>query len=231
MLAPALLVAAFTTTGSASAAVSIERFSVTPSTTQAGGHPSLKLTTAFSEPTTLGGVAIHLPAGLRAQPTAIPFCPRKRLSADFCPRRTRVGAISVVVVAYGLALTVTRTIYNVRPISTERIRFGVSILPSYSGRGITAELPVAARPQDGGLDIAVAGLPSQVAGVDVRIKEIRVSLKGVGRVRVRKRVRMRAFLTNPLSCSPATTGLDVTLHDASTLTASSSFTPTGCPPG
>jgi hypothetical protein len=228
LVAAALLVAAFALTGSARA-VTVTGFSVAPSTTQAGGHPNLLVTLALSEPVALSGLALHLPPGLGAEPRAIPFCPRKSLSADFCPRSSRVGSIAIVAVAYGFELPVTRKIYNARPGSAERLRFGVPIIPSYSGRGVVVELPVTERP-DKGLDIAVAGLPNEVGGIPVRLKKVTVSIKGVSRRRIKKRIRKRAFLTNPTSCVAATSTLDVALQDAPTspLTASSSFTPSGC---
>jgi hypothetical protein len=231
-LLAALLVAFFATTGqgmtgNATAAVTVTGFSATPSTTRAGGHPNLKVSTLFSEPTTISGIAIHLPAGLRADSRAFPFCSRKRLLLNFCPRNTKVGSLGAVAVAYGLELPVTTSIYNVRPSPTERVRFGVPIVGA-TGTGVAAELPVRERPADKGLDLALAGLPSEVAGIPVRVTKLELSLKGVARRKVRKRIRKRPFLTNPSSCAPATTGLDVTLHDATALTASSSFTPTGC---
>jgi hypothetical protein len=223
----AFLVVLFGGAGSAGAAT-IASFSAIPSTTQAGGHPSVRIAAAFSEPTTLSGVALHLPAGLTAAPRAIPYCSRKRLGQNFCPRASRVGAITVTALAYGIELPVRKEIYNVRPRASEPLRLGVSILPSYTGRGITAELPVSARPQDGGFDVAVAGLPSEIAGVSVRISKFDIGLRGIVRVRIKKRVRKRAFLTNPLVCAPATSALDVTFHDGTTSSATSSFTPTGC---
>jgi hypothetical protein len=228
LFAAALPVAAFAFTGSAQA-VTVTGFSVAPSTTKAGGHPNVRVTIAFSEQVAVSGLALHLPPGLSAEPHAIPFCPRKKLWADLCPRSSRVGSIAIVAVAYGLELPVTRKIYNARPGPAERLRFGVPIIPSYTGPGVAAELPVSERP-DKGLDIAVAGLPSDVGGIPVRLKEITVGIKGVSRSRIKKRIRKRAFLTNPVACMPATSVLDVTLHDAPTspLTASSSFTPSGC---
>jgi hypothetical protein len=223
-----LLIALFTGAEPAAAAPTVTGFSATPSTTRAGGHPDLNVSTAFSEPVTLSGVALHLPAGLRAKPRAFGFCSRKRLRANLCPRDSKVGSITVVAVAYGFELPVTRKIYNVRPRSTELLRFGVPIIGSASSPGVAVEVPVTERPQDKGLDIALAGLPAEVAGVAVRVKGLRLFLRGMSRTRVGKRVRKRAFLTNPTSCAPATTALDLTLHAATTLTASSSFTPTAC---
>jgi hypothetical protein len=228
ILAAAILTIAFTSPESASATIS--RFSVTPSTIQAGGHPRLQMSIAFSEPTALSAVALHLPAGLTAQSRAIPFCSRKSLLADFCPSATKIGTIDAVAVAYGLELPVTREIYNVRPRLTDRLRLGVPIVPSYTGPGVAAELPVTARPEDGGLDMTVAALPSDVGGIPVRLEKIGFSLKGTARTRIKKRFRTRAFLTNPRSCTAATSVVDITLNDAAatTLSASSAFTPSGC---
>ncbi len=232
ILAATLLTAALANTGSAHAAVTVARFSVTPSTIKAGGHPRLRVLIVFSEPTALGALALHLPAGLTAQPRALPVCSRKSLLADFCPRSSKVGSIDAVAVAYGIDVPVTREIYNARPRPTERLRLGVPIVPSYTGLGVAAEIPVTERPGDKGLDMAVAGLPSEVGGIPIRLKEVGFSIKGMSHTRFKKRIRKRPFLTNPTSCTAATSVVDITLHDlpATTLTASSSFTPTGCAP-
>jgi hypothetical protein len=227
-----LSIAVFSSTTSAEAAAAVSGFAVTPSTTQAGGHPNLSVTVALSEPTALSGMALHLPAGLTADARAIPFCSTRSLLADFCSTSSRVGSITVVAVAYGIELPVKREIYNTRPGPTQRLLLGVPIIASYTGTGVAAKLPVTARPQDKGLDIAIAGLPSEVGGIPIRLKSASLWIKGVARRRIKKRIRKRPFLTNPMSCTPAISGLDVTLHDtpATILTASSSFTPSGCAP-
>jgi hypothetical protein len=232
LLSAALSIALLSSTTSAEAAATVSGFAVTPSTTQVGGHPNLSVAVTFSEPTALSGLALHLPAGLTANARAIPFCSRKSLLADFCPTGSRVGSITVVAVAYGLELPVKREIYNTRPGPTERLLLGVPIIASYTGTGVAAKLPVTERPRDKGLDIAIAGLPSEVAGIPIRLKSASLWIKGVSRTRTKKRIHKRAFLTNPMLCTPAISGLDVTLHDnpATTLAASSSFTPTGCRP-
>jgi hypothetical protein len=232
LLSAVLSIAVLASPASTGAAATVSGFAVTPSTTQAGGHPNLSVTVALSEPTALGALALHLPAGLTANARAIPFCSQKNLLADFCPPASRVGSITVVAVAYGIELPVKREIYNTRPGPAERLLLGVPIVASYTGTGVAARLPVTERPQDRGLDIAIAGLPSEVAGIPIRLKSATLQIKGVSRTRTRKRIRKRPFLTNPALCTPATSGLDVTLHDGpgTTLAASSSFTPTGCRP-
>ena len=167
--------------GQAGAALTLSAFSVTPSTLQAGGHPSLRLSVAFAEPSTgVKGVAMHLPAGLSADSGAIPYCARSRLVRNLCWPKSKAGSLTVTAVAYGIELPVTRNIYNVRPIGTERLRLGVPIIGSYSSPGIAAELPVTERPGDRGLDLAVSGLPSEVGGYPVRLKSVTVSIRGTG---------------------------------------------------
>jgi hypothetical protein len=218
---------------SAQATLDVAHFSVTPSTTEAGGHPNLRASVRFVEATTgLKDMALHLPAGLRANPRAIPFCTRRKLVADLCAASSRAGTITVVGVAFGIELAVSRRIYNARPNPGERLRLAVPIFGSVSRPGFVAELPVSQRP-DGGLDMAVSGIPQAVNGIAVRVNEVVLSIKGVGRVRVKKRTRRRAYLTNPTACTPATSLLELTSHDAAAakIVRTSAFTPTGCPPG
>jgi hypothetical protein len=226
----ALVIAAFAGSGSAEAAPTLSHFSVTPSRVLAGGHPDLRVSLGFSEPAVVKDISLHLPGGLTADPRAIPFCSRKRLLANLCSPRTKVGSITVVGVAYGFELPVIRKIYNVRYGPGEKLRLAVPIFGTYSQPGIAAELPVTARPADQGLDMAVTGLPSDVRGIPLRVREISFWMKGVARTRKRRKVVKKAFLTNPLTCTPAVSVLGVTLHDqpAAPLSAASSFTPVGC---
>ncbi len=227
----ATLLIAAAAPGAANAALSVSSFSVTPSTTQAGGHPDLNLSFSFGEPGAVKDVALHLPPGLSANPRAIPFCSRARLVRNLCPPSSKVGSLTVTAVAYGFEVPVARNIYNASPIGTERMRLGVYVFASSPGRpGIAAELPAVERPGDRGLDMTVTGLPSEVGGIPVRLKNVTAKIRGLVRVRIKRKVRQRPFVTNPLSCTPATSLLAVTPRDAPTtsLTSSSSFTPSGC---
>jgi hypothetical protein len=225
-LATALILAAVAASGS-EAAVNVSSFSVTPSTTQAAGHPNLAFTVAFPEPTSgVKDIALHLPAGLTANPNAFAFCSRSRLVRYVCPAKSRVGSFSVVAVAYGIELPFKADLYNMRPRSTERLRIGTPI-PRPGG---AAELPITERPADKGLDVVVSGLPQQPPGMTVRVSAVKLSLKGTVRRKIRKKWRRRAFLTNPTTCVPATSVLELTTHDAppAVITKTSSYTPTGC---
>lgn len=215
---------------SAQAAVEVSHFSVTPSTTQAAGHPNLRVAIRFTEPTTgLKDAVLQLPKGVGFNPRAIPFCSRKRLLADLCPSKSKVGTVTVVGLVWGFELAVTRRIYNLRPSPSESVRVGVSVFGSLSRPGVAIELPLTKRP-DGGLDMAVREIPREVNGVAIRVKEIAFWFRGVARVRVRNRVRTTAYLTNPASCEPARSVLEVRSHDAGAqpVVRTSAFTPTGC---
>jgi hypothetical protein len=229
-LSAALLAVAVAAAGSARAALDVARFTVTPSTTQAGAHPNLSVSVAFAGPSTgLKDIAFHLPAGLTATRRAAPFCSHRRLVSDLCPRRSAVGSISVLGVAFGFELTVSKRIYNLRPAGSERVRLGVPIYGTVSRPGIAAELPITER-ADKGLDMSVTGLPSDVNGIAIQIERIDFRFRGIVRSRVGRRVRKKAFLTNPLRCAPPTSTLEVTSHDAPTakIVRTSEFTPTGC---
>jgi hypothetical protein len=215
---------------SARAAVNVSRFSMTPSTTQAGGHPTLNVAVSFDPPTAdVDRIALHLPAGLTANPRAAPFCPRGQLLADLCSLGTKLGTVTLTGEALGFEATAKRNIYNLKPAGPERLRLGVPIFGTASRGGFAFVLPVTPRP-DNGLDLVVAGPPREVAGYAIRIKEVGFRIKGLIRKKGRRGVRRRALLTNPRSCLPANTVLEVTPRETpmATVTSVSTFTPTGC---
>jgi hypothetical protein len=215
----------------AQASLSVSAFSMTPSTTRAGGHPDLKMSLSFNPPTAdIKEIALHLPGGLAANARAAPFCFRSYLVGDLCPLETRVGQVSLVGVALGLEAEVARNIYNLKRRGPEPLRLGVPLFGTVSRGGAALVLPVKERPVDRGLDVAIAGPPREVAGYSVAIKEVTFRLKGSVRSRIRGRRRRRALLTNPGSCGPASTVLDIVAHEGPPprLTKVSTFTVTGC---
>jgi hypothetical protein len=211
------------------AAPSVSAFSLTPSTTQAGAHPNLTVRASFGAPAAVKSVALHLPAGMSADSRATIFCSDRRLRADLCSPKAKLGSISIRGEVSGLNVDVTKSVYNVKPVSTERLRLGVPLFGSLTQPGAAIVAPVRARPGDNGLDV-VTDLPITVLGHSITVRDVRVQLKGVVRARKKGVLRRKAFLTNPSSCSPAQTVLEVTSHDdpSTKVSASSEFTPTGC---
>jgi hypothetical protein len=230
LLLPAVLIALSLATP-AQAALNVSAFSMTPSTTKVRGHPDLKVSESFDPPTAdIKQIVLHLPAGLTANARAAPFCSRSYLVADLCPLQTKVGGVRLVGIALGLEAEVARNIYNLKPSGQEALRLGVPLFGSVSRGGAALVLPVRERPDDHGLDVTVAGPPREVAGYSVGIKEVTFTLKGTVRAKIRGRLRRRALLTNPASCGPASTALDIVAYEGPppTLTKVSTFTLTGC---
>jgi hypothetical protein len=230
LLLPTALIGLFLA-APAPAALTLSVFSVTPSTTEVRGHPDLKVSESFDPPTAdVKEIVLHLPAGLTANARAAPFCPRSYLVADVCSLQTKAGEVRLVGVALGLEAEVARNIYNLKPSGQEALRLGVPLFGSVSRGGAALVLPVRERPQDHGLDVTVAGPPREFAGYSVGLKEIIFRLKGTVRARIKGRLRRRALLTNPASCGPASTALDIVAYEGPppNITKVSTFTLTGC---
>jgi hypothetical protein len=230
-LFPAAAVIGLLLAAPAQGTLNVSTFSVTPSTTKAGGHPDLAVSESFDPPTAdIKQILLHLPAGLTANPRAAPFCRRSNLVADLCPMRTKVGEVRLVGIAFGFEAEVARNIYNLKPSGPEALRLGVPLFGSVSRGGAALVLPVTERPRDRGLDVAVAGPPREVSGYSVKLKQVTFRLKGSVRARIRRKLRRRALLTNPVSCGPASTTLDVVAYEGPppTVTKVSTFALTGC---
>ncbi len=95
--AAALAIALGPLLGAAPAAANtpIFSFSVTPSTTQAGGHPNLNLHASFGSENTndsdAENLTTELPAGLIANPHAVPQCTEVQFALESCPVDSQVG--------------------------------------------------------------------------------------------------------------------------------------------
>ena len=84
--------------GAASAAVSVTSFSVTPSTTQAGGHSNLVVDTSLaSNPDTddVKSLNVVLPQGLVGDPRSAGRCSQSSFAGDACPADSKVGITTV----------------------------------------------------------------------------------------------------------------------------------------
>ena len=228
-VATAAVVALLVFCAPTSAAPNVSHFSFAPSTTQAGGHPNLNVSISFDPPSAdVRQIGLHLPAGLTVNGRAAPFCPRSQLLSDLCDLKAKVGTVTLTGQALGFEAEALRNIYNLRPSGPEPLRLGVPVFGSLSRGGVALTLPVTARPADGGLDLSVAGPPREVAGYAIRIKQVGLRIKGVVRTRTRRGARRRALVTNPRSCAPANTVLEVIGDAPPAVTRVSSFTPTGC---
>jgi hypothetical protein len=236
-LAVLLACAALLASGaSAQASVSLTSLSTTPSTTTAGGHPDVTLSTAFNYSNSsddLKRIVIALPRGLIGNPSVVSKCSSAQLSSDRCPASSKVGTVSVTARAVGLPLPVTAPgdVYVVTPTGSEPARIGMVVRPVGGLLGKFAlSGPVDIRiPEDFGLTTTFDNLPRTLppllglVPVPVTIDAISLTLKGL------VNSGSAAFLTNPTSCSSAFTLAVASSYESSTQSpAGTSFTPTDC---
>ena len=223
---------------SASAAVSVTAFSVTPSTTQAGGHPDLKISTSFAASPASDDtkdLVVKFPAGLIGNPNAVPKCSTAQFAADTCPGNTAVGSVAVTAEAT-LALVINQTVtspgtvYNLPPVGAEPARLGIKIRPAAVGpltfQSISLISVAKLGPETGyALETTIPNQPRTVASsagnVDLNIKQVDLSLRG--------QPGATAFLTNPSSCAPGTFSTTVVPYDSGApSTRTTPYTATNC---
>jgi hypothetical protein len=205
--------------------VNVSSFSISPSTTQAGGNPDVTLDAKFSSSTgdTVKDATVSLAPGLLADPSAPTRCSASDFQNQTCPSSSRIGdgKITGTAPAFGTTVKLPIQVYLVAPQGTEIARIGV-IADFFDTPAASLTAPVQLRTSPTvGIDIPLTGIPNQVSGTDVRIDELSLRLFGT--------VNGRAFTRNPTSCSPATTSLTIDSYDvASPVGADATFTPTGC---
>ena len=109
----------------AQASFDIQSFTVTPTTTQAGGHPDVDIRftndTSFEEGTVSGSndprnIFVHMPTGLIGNPHAAPICTPALFAADKCPPDSQIGlAIPTACLGPGFCLTFETPLYDIAP--------------------------------------------------------------------------------------------------------------------
>lgn len=144
-------------------------------------------------------------------------------------------------------VTVTGTVHRAPTRGNEPARLAIVLVPrvcvltadpqctrpTVTGPPLVLESPVSVRTAgDGGLTARVADIPRNLPmsdgpingveyDVDIAIERMAIRLFGTSG-------RGDAFMTNPTTCDEATTVITATTYAGRTLTASPSFTPTGC---
>jgi hypothetical protein len=212
--------AALTGASAAQAAIGVTDVTSTVSNPQAAAPTNFSLGFRLSDPgQQIKDLTLHLPPGLVGNPLAQPACPVAQFTADACPAATAVGSSQVN--ADPGNLTIDGTIYNLVPQPGEPARLGI-VYRNPSIASLFVQSAVQLRPEDGGLDSIIKNLPKQalVAGLlpaETTVKGISLTLRDT-------------FASNPTSCAPAKTTVDVTSYAAPTTVASgsASYTPTGC---
>lgn len=217
----------------AHADLGISAFSVTPASTQAGGHPNVEIDTTFSGASdNVRNLTIHLPPGLVGNPNAATKCSQADFASQSCLASSQVGSVQVDTTAFPLGVAtdlnnVPGKVYDVQPSAGEPARLGVIVTPPVVGGlvvdNIVLPVSVSVRAGDFGLDTALTNIPNTLTGVvsvPVQIRAMRLTLDGM--------TSAGNFVTLPSSCTPATTQIDVSSYGGAAASKQSTFTPTGC---
>jgi hypothetical protein len=144
----------------ASASEAITSFSVSTSTTQAGGHPDI--TTSFEldspgVPESARNVSVNLPEGIFGNPNATIQCSSEEFAFERCPAGSQVGYVTVYANSEGDPKKIlgTAPIFNRNAVADETALFGF-IVPALN---FPVSIPVAVRTGgDFGLRLTVAEL-------------------------------------------------------------------------
>jgi hypothetical protein len=219
LLAPAVAAAQF----------DVRSFSVTPTGLQAGSHPDVTISAAFTPwelanpPEHVRDLTISLPPGLVGDPTATRRCSQAAFQADTCAANTRVGSTSVhtvIPLLIGVPIDATGDVYNLEPAGSEPARLGVVVRPPLGASKVFITSPVRIRPSDGGLDSVITGLPSTIGTplgeLEMWIESMDLTLAA-------------PFASLPTSCAPAQARI-AAVSSAGTAASrlAAPFTPTGC---
>jgi hypothetical protein len=220
-------VAALALPVSAHAAVSVESAALTPSTTQAGAHPSVTVDLAFEVGSgdDVKSVAVVLPQGLVGDPTVADRCRQDDFLADACDDAARVGTTSATarIALLPIApLEVPGDVYNLQPQSGEAARLGVVLRPSVGEKVFLQSAATVSADTGYGLKTVFDDLPREAGGLDTQVTSMQLVLND--------EAARGPFLTNPTSCREATTNVTITSYDEpdTPRSGSTSFTPTDC---
>jgi hypothetical protein len=222
----ALVVSALLLPAPAYADFGISSLDVSPSTTQAGGHPDLSVHMTLADPTVdLKDLQLDLPPGLVANPLATSArCSEAQFQTDTCPAASVVGTTSADALAdiiVPIPITATGQIFNMEPHPGEPARLGFK-LTTLLFFTIRLESSASVRADDYGLRATITDIPTSLLGVTLTVTGISFTLNGTA-------PSGRPFVTNPTSCEPATVRARATPYGGGApVEAQDSYTPTGC---
>jgi len=231
-------VAAMAAGGAAQAAIPVTGLTAKPADAQAGGHADFTLAMTFGGTEHARNLTIHLPAGLIGNPTKVASCSTAQFdkpstAANACPAASAVGSTSVAATATILLvpspITAEGKVYVLKPHAGEIARLGIDVMPTGAGavvgQHIRLQSGITVRKEtDAGLDSSLVlskTAPSSLGDLPVRIDSMSLTLNASA--------GGHPFMSNPTSCHPAVTTVDVTSYESPGVNhATTSFTPTGC---
>ena len=185
------------------------------STVQAGAHPDLTTSTAFTTVNSEGALAANpkdfadaLPPGFAGDLVDTPACAPGEFLAEECPTATQVGVITITLTGT-LAGPHIEPVYNVTPSPGDVAKLGFSI-----GGDFFYEGDIAVRPQDYGLQATFYNATAGPTGVDnaaltvwgVPAEAVHDALRWTGHLAnghfgAPSEHAAAAFFTNPTACT------------------------------
>jgi len=223
----------------AAGAVSIDTMTAAPAAPQAGAHADFSLSLGLSGADHAKSLVIHLPGGLIGNPTAATACSEATFQARACatsgPESSKVGVSSISAVATSMGLptniTASGSVFVLAPRSGEIARLGIDLYPDgaaalLSPHAILNQSVVSVRKSgDYGLDSTLTDLPrtseTATGEADVHLTGLNLTLNAQG--------GKGPFMSNPTSCGPATTTVDIVSYESpDVVSKSAGFTPTDC---
>jgi hypothetical protein len=217
----------------------VTAFSVTSTTTQAGGHPDLTTSTSFqSSPSSddVKDLIVRFPPGLLGNPTATAKCTQAQFAADTCPGGTALGSVTVtanavlgVVPANGVVSQ--GTVYNLQPVGSEPARLGIKVRPEpVLGANVDKISLIAVAklgPETGyALETTIPNQPRSVGSdlgtIQLEVTRVDLTLRG--------RPGATPFMINPSSCAPGAATVTAVPYDSGAPSKRTApYTATGCP--
>lgn len=161
----------------------------------------------------------HLPAGFSGRLTAAEQCPVGPASAGECGADSRVGAVTVRVGAGPVPSPIDGNVYLTAPQQDGDLAGLSIVVPGQFGPLNFGNLVVLARivvRPDIGLDIVVKDIPQRVYGIDVNLRQMKLTLDRDG------------FGLNATSCAPMATTATLTSDLGQTADVSAPYQATGC---
>jgi hypothetical protein len=222
----ALLAGALAAPAPAAADFTIGAVRAAPADVAAGAHSDFTFHADFSP----GGehvrdFVVHMPPGVFGRLAAAPPCSRAAFDASRCPATSQLGRIGIRAQGAGFSTDAAGEIFNLVRSGSEPARLGIVLRPFGGALGtVRSEAVVSVRDSDFGLDTTMRDVTKTFLGFPIEIQSFDVMLAA------RAGVPAQPFMTNPTSCRPAITAIEVRTyeHPQTPVVGRGGFTPTGC---
>jgi len=225
----------------AGATVTVDQFSVTPASSQAGSHPNVTIyqhLVPSSSDEDVKDTFVRLGPGLLGNPQAAALCTGAQLRSNAgCPASAQVGTVHVTANIHVLPplLSVSNfgidgKVYNLRPTGSEPARLGLKLTPAALPSplpplgAVYLESPAYLRKgADGiGLESTFSDQPQTQSGLNIQITSVALTFFG--------RASRGTFMRMPTACGPksALARVNSWLAPTTFSARTTSFNVTGC---